>query len=372
METAEPDRDVEQGTDDPVKRVTSLELFFDLVFVFTITQLTSVLSFRLDWSGLWHVVVMLALIFWMYDGYAWLTNAVLAEGARRQGLLLAAMAGYLVVAVAIPHAFAGAGLTFGLAYLVITIVHALLYVSSARERSATAMRALAPWNLVAAAVVLVSGAIGGEAQELVWTGVALALWFATRAGSGFEIGPAHFVERHGLLVLIAIGESVVATGIGARDLAIDLRLVAVVVLGLLLSAGLWWTYFGEGSEALERAFGRTVGAARVRVAFVGFGYAHFVMLLGVALTAVGLRLAVSHPGASLSLGRAATLTGGTSLFLIGDGWFRSVLGLHEWRRRVPGALVVLVGIPVGIAVSAIAALATTTFVLAAAIAVERR
>lgn len=121
---------------------------------------------------------------------------------------------------------------------------------------------------------MVSGALGGEIQEFVWTAVVLLLWFATRAGEGFEIGPAHFVERHGLLILIAIGESVVATGIGARGLPIDLRLVVVVVLGLLLSAGLWWTYFGDGVAPVERAFRSAAGARRVRLAFVGFGYAH--------------------------------------------------------------------------------------------------
>ncbi len=310
---------------DPVDRVTPLELFFDLVFVFTITQLSSLLTEGLTWRSLWHVLVMLALIYWMYDGYAWLTNAVAAEGTRRQGLLLAGMAGYLVLAIAIPGAFTGTGLTFGIAYLVIIVVHASLYVASASESSAAAMRALAPGNLAAAVAVVVSGALGGVTQEVVWTAVVVLLWFATRAGAGFEIGPAHFVERHGLLVLIALGESVVATGIGARGLTIDLRLVITAVLGLLLSAGLWWTYFGAGSEPVERAFRAATGARRVRLAFVGFGYAHYAMLLGVVLAAVGLRLAVARPDAPLSAGRALALAGGTALF-----------AMHRpWRRRWP-------------------------------------
>jgi low temperature requirement protein LtrA len=349
---------------DPVERVTPLELFFDLVFVFTITQLTTVLAPGPTWRSLWHVVVMLGLIFWMYDGYAWLTNAVAAEGLRRQGLLLAGMAGYLVLAIAIPDAFSGTGLTFGIAYLVITAVHATLYVASASESSAAAMRALAPINLAAAAAVLIGGALGGEVQELVWSAVALLLWFATRAGEGFEIGPAHFVERHGLLVLIAIGESVVATGMGARHLTIDLRLVTAAVLGLLLSAGLWWTYFGAGLEPVERAFRAATGARRVRLAFVGFGYAHYAMLLGVVLTAVGLRAAVAFPDRPLSTGHALALAGGTALFVVADGAFRSLLGLRRWRDRWLAGLVIMLAVPVGTQVSALAGLAATVALLA--------
>ncbi len=356
---------------DPVERVTPLELFFDLVFVFTITQLSSLLTDTLTWRSLWHVVVMLGLIFWMYDGYAWLTNAVAAEGARRQGLLLAGMAGYLVLAIAIPQAFTGTGLTFGIAYLVIVVVHGSLYVASASESSSAAMRALAPANGLAAVAVLVGGALGGLAQEVVWTVVVLLLWFATRAGEGFEIGPAHFVERHGLLVLIAIGESVVATGIGARSLTIDLRLVTSVVLGLLLSAGLWWTYFGEGTEPVERAFRAATGGRRVRLAFVGFGYAHYLMLLGIVLAAVGLRVAVAHPGAPLSTGRALILAGGSALFVVADGWFRALMGLRRWHARGLAGLIILLAVPVGTQVSATAALAATVVLLAGAVALER-
>ncbi len=358
--------------DDPVERVTSLELFFDLVFVFTITQLSSLLVEHLAWRSLWHVVVMLGLIFWMYDGYAWLTNAVAAEGPRRQALLIAAMAAYLVLAIAIPDAFAGTGLTFGIAYLVIIVVHAVLYVASASQSSAAAMRALAPANLAAAVAVLISGAVGGTAQELVWTAVVLLLWFATRAGEGFEIGPAHFVERHGLLVLIAIGESVVATGIGARNLTIDLRLVVTAVLGLLLSAGLWWTYFGEGQERVEQAFRAATGPARVRLAFVGFGYAHAAMLLGVVLAAVGLRTAVARPDLPLSTGHALTLAGGSALFVAAAAWFRSLLGLRRWRGRGLAGLLILLALPVGTEVSALAGLAATVVLLFAAVRLERR
>jgi low temperature requirement protein LtrA len=359
------------GAPEGATKVSQLELFFDLVFVFTITQLTNLLSKALTWRNLWHAVVTLGLIFWMYDGYAWLTNAVPARGAARERLLLAAMAGYLVLAISVPDAFRSTGLTFGIAYLVITTIHAFLYVTSAGESSSMAMRELAPWNLLGAIVVLISGALGGTVQEVCWTAVFLGYWFATRVNTGFEIQPAHFVERHGLLVLIAIGESVVATGIGARSLTIDLRLVTSVVLGLLLSAGLWWTYFGEGTEPVERAFRAATGGRRVRLAFVGFGYAHYLMLLGIVLAAVGLRVAVAHPGAPLSTGRALILAGGSALFVVADGWFRALMGLRRWHARGLAGLIILLVVPVGTQVSATAALAATVVLLAGAVALER-
>ena len=351
--------------------VTTLELFFDLVFVFTITQLTSVLVEHLSWRRAGHVVVELGLIFWMYDGYAWLTNAVPARGVRRQNLLLGGMAAYFVLAITIRHAYSGDGLTFGLAYLVVTGIHAFLYVRSAGAGSSSAMRELAPWNLLAAAAITAGGAFGGVVQEVVWTAVFLLLWFATRASPEFELRPAHFVERHGLLVLIAIGESVVATGIAADQLPVDPSLILVVVLGLLLSSALWWIYFGGEEGAVESAMEQTAGGARVRLAFIGFGYAHYVMLLGVVFAAVGLRAAVGHPSGTLPAGEAAILAAGAALFLLGDGWFRSLLGLRGVGVREIAAVALVLTLPVGSAVSALAAVAFTAIVLLAAVTIER-
>lgn len=371
---SEPGPNANPGSDSdeasPVERATWLELFFDLVFVLTITQLTSVLVGRLSWTSAWHVAVMLGLIFWMYDGYAWLTNAVPARGGRTQALLLGAMMGYLVLAIAIPRAFTGAGLTFALAYLVITCVHTALYVTSAAAGSAAAARSLAPGNLTAAVAVVVGGAVGGEFQVALWTVVALMLWLLTRTSRGFQIGSAHFVERHGQLVLIALGESVTATGVAARGLAVDATRLVAAVVGLGLSAQLWWTYFGAGDERSERALSAKVGADRVRAAFRGFGYAHYVMLLGIVLVAVGVRFAVAHPGTEMGFARALALSGGTSLFLAGHGGFESALGLSDPRRRTVGAVAVLLAVPVGLIASALLTLVTTVVLVATVVALE--
>ncbi len=199
--------------------MSSLELFFDLVFVFTVTQLTAVLTDEPNGTGLARVALMLGLIWWMYGGYAWLTNAVVLDGATRRLLLLLGMGAYLVLALTIPRAFAqdGDGVAFGLAYLAIVLIHAGLF-TRASGRGAAGILRIAPYNLVSALLVLVGGVVGGNAQYAIWILAFLLEWctpFLVPPQAFFEIEPAHFVERHGLVVIVAIGESVVAIGIGA-------------------------------------------------------------------------------------------------------------------------------------------------------------
>jgi hypothetical protein len=204
------DRRVAPEPIDAIQRVSTLELFFDLVFVFTITQLTAVLVDDASWTTLSRVALMLGIIWWMYGGYAWLTNAVSADRASRRLLLLGGMAAYLVLALTIPTAFDDDGVAFGVAYLVIITVHAAL----SRVIGATILK-VAPFNFGAAVLVVVGGAVGGTGQPVLWLLALLVLWgssFLAAPEPGFEIGPAHFVERHGLVIIIAIGESVVAIG----------------------------------------------------------------------------------------------------------------------------------------------------------------
>jgi low temperature requirement protein LtrA len=242
---------------DDQQRVSTLELFFDLVFVFTITQLTSVLVLHPNLRGLAQVALMLGVIWWMYSGYAWLTNAVPPDRPERQLFLLAAMGAYFVLALSIPHAFTGSGLTFGIAYFVIVLVHAGLFARSTDAGVVQAVVGLAKYNVASAAVLLVGGALGGTAQYLLWGAAGLFEWLlptlSGREGS-FLIGAAHFVERHGLVVIVAIGESIVAIGIGTSHLPVDAPLLLVAALGLALSAGLWWLYFGGEDERAEQAY----------------------------------------------------------------------------------------------------------------------
>jgi low temperature requirement protein LtrA len=360
-----------------VERVSTLELFFDLVFVFTVTQLSAVLTHELSWSALGHVLLMLGVIWWMYDGYAWLTNAVSTRGLAPRAVLLGGMAGYLVLALAIPGAFRGSGLSFGLAYAVVVVVHATLYMRMASDRSAEAIRGIVPFNLASAALVVVGGAIGGTTQAVLWTIAVVLEWVTPRlAGRGdrqqeFEIAPAHFVERHGLVIIVAIGESVVAIGIGAAGLPVNAELVLVAILGLLLAAGLWWAYFGaDDDEQAERAL--TVAPAHERpwIALHGFGMAHFFLLLGIVLVAVGLKKATGHAYDPLTYAQALTLGGGVALFLAADVAFRRVLRLSRAPHRAIAALAALATVPLGAEVAAVAQIGLLAAVLAVALAGE--
>src|SRR5919204_2249934 len=322
------------------ERVTTLELFFDLVFVFTITQLTAIVYHAPTLRSVVQVVLMLGLIWWMYGGYVWMTNAVSAHTANRRLLLLGGMGGYFVLALAVPHAFSSSGLAFGLAYLVVVAVHTTLFTRASSATVVTAILRLAPYNVGSAIVIVVGGAVGGAAQYALWTAAFLFEWLTPviRGNRGFAIAAAHFVERHGLVVLVAIGESVVAVGIGASHLAVDGGLVVVAGLGLALSACLWWLYFGGDDERAELALASMPPVRRAWAALAGFGYWHLPMLLGIVAIAAAERSALAHPFAALSWSRAALLSGGVALFLAGDVLFRRELGIGSGAARTAAAL----------------------------------
>lgn len=353
-------------------RVSTLELFFDLVFVFTITQLTTVLFDDPTARGLLRVAIMLGVIWWMYGGYAWLTNAVAPDRAARRLLLLGGMAAYLVLALAIPRAFSGSGLAFGLAYLAVVGVHALLFTRTSSERAVRAILRIAPFNLASALLILLAGILGRTAEYVIWV-LAVALeWVTPRLAStsGFEIAPAHFVERHGLVVLIALGESVIAVGAGVHGVAVTVPVAGVAVLGLLLNAGLWWAYFGGDDGRAEHALTAADRERRPGLALTAFGYWHLPLLLGVIALASGLRAATGHAFADLDGARALALAGGVALFLLAEALFRRSLGIGPGRWRVAVAVLALATIPLGVAVAAVAQLAVLVALLVAGFGAE--
>jgi len=356
-----------------VDRVSTLELFFDLVFVFTITQLTTVLVDDPTPRGLLRAVLMLAVIWWMYGGYAWLTNAVALDRAARRLLLLGGMAGFLVLALAIPRAFSGGGVAFGLAYLLVVGVHAGLFTRASSQHTVWAVFRLAPYNLVSALLVLVAGLVGGTAEYVLWTAAVVLEWVLTSrlAGiAGFQVAPSHFVERHGLVVIVALGESIVAIGIGAAGLPVDAALTGVAVLGLLLSACLWWAYFGGDDTRAERALAAAPAGRRPALALHAFGYWHLPILLGVIAAAAGLKQAVGHAFDQLQVEQAVALAGGVGLFLAGNVLFRGSLGIGRWHGQSVAALLALATIPLGAEVSALAQLLVLVVLLVAALAAE--
>lgn len=284
----------------PAGRVTVVEVFFDVVFVFTLTQLTRILEEHLTGAGVGRVLLLFGILWWMFDGYVWLANHVPPLLATQKLLLFVGMAGFLIAAIGVPNAFDGTGVVFGIGYLVTICVHLLLFTQAGVGRALTL---LAAYNIPAALLVLAGGFADGALRTGLWV-AALALqmfvpylvprqsWIGTVRS--FHLAAEHFVERHGLLVIIALGESVVAIGAGVDTNHLTAATVAVVVLSLALPAGLWWTYFTD-THAAEVTLARTTGGARSRLA-LRLGLTHIPLLLGIVVSAAGIHGAVAHPG----------------------------------------------------------------------------
>lgn len=340
-------------------RVSSIELFFDLVFVFTITQLTALLASKPDGESLAQIVLMLTAIWWMYAAFAWLTNAVPPVRTALRLPLMAGMAAFFVISLTIPTAFDGDGVVFACAYIAVIAIHTVLYMQSARW-SVAGVWSFARMNLVAAALILAATLIGGAWEYVLWA-LAVPIFVIVPWLVPEEAGwilPSHFVERHGLVVMVALGESVVAVGIGASGIEITGEMLAVAVLGLVVSAELWWVYFGGDDAEAEGALRRMTPTRReFYAANVAYYWAHLLILLGIVCDAAALERAIGHAYDPLDFARALALGGGTALYLIGHAFFRRTLKLPMRPWRALAAVLALATIPLGTEVSALAQLA---------------
>jgi low temperature requirement protein LtrA len=353
----------------PVSRVTTLELFFDLVFVFTITQLTGLLEDDLTPAGAARVFLVFGVLWYMYGGYAWLTNQVPPRRPLQQVLLLMGMAGFLVTAVAVSQAFGDAGVVVGFGYLVVVCVHLVLLSQSS---ASVGVRRLAPFNLASAALVLAAGFVDGPLMYALWV-TAFVLQAATPylgVAPHFELDPGHFVERHGLLMIVALGETVIAIGLSVDTGHLTVGVVAAVVLALALPAALWWAYFSGDDEAAERVLAGAEPGPRALLAIRAYFYAHIPMLLGLVVAAAGMHEAVAHPGTPMSLGGAVALGGGVAMFLTGDAEFRRVLHVGSARSRLTASTVALATVPLGLIAAAVVQLGVLVTVIAIMLVVE--
>jgi low temperature requirement protein LtrA len=283
-----------------------LELFFDLVFVFAITNVTAFMANDLSWRSLLRGLVMIALLWWAWCSYAWLGNQARAdEGVVRAALVLA-MAAMFLVALAIPEAWDdhGGGLSapvlLAVSIAVVRGVHLATYSVAARGDVGlrrTLVRTAVP--VAAAAALLVVGAVlGGVAQTALWL-LALAVDYIGVYVSGAEWrlpSPAHFTERHGLMIIIALGESLVAIGVGLNDQAVTGAVVLVALLGVVVAVGLWWAYFDVVAPVAEHVLASKTGADRIRLARDSFTYLHFPMVAGIIFLALGLKKVAEYVG----------------------------------------------------------------------------
>jgi low temperature requirement protein LtrA len=368
---SEAGRAGEPGSGGLPLRVSTLELFFDLVFVFAITQLTGILAHDVTVLDGVRVLLVFGALWWMYGGYVWLSNARTPVRGSERALMLLGMAGFLIVALAIPHAFGRDGVALGIGYLIVVLVHAWLY-----QRVNRNIARVVPFNLAAALLIIGAGVVKGWEAYVLWA-AALAVQQAsplfTRVRGRFEIAPSHFVERHGALVIVVFGESVADIGIGAQGHAVTVSLAASAVLGLALAAALWWAYFGVGDdERAEEAMLAADPAARPALALAAYFFAYIPMLLGVVALASGVKQAIVNPGTTLPAGPCVALGCGVGLFLAGTAAFRHALDIGAERFRLVAAGVAVAASAVGVTVSVAAEMALLTVVVAVALVLEGR
>ena len=359
------------------QRVTPLELFFDLVFVFGLTQVTALMADDATWPGLGRALLVLAAIWWAWTGYAWLTNTLEPEAAAVRLAMVAAMAAMLVVALAIPGAFGEDAVLFAFAYLVMRLLFLLLYALAGKHDPELlgAVARIAPAGLLAPAILIAAGFLDGDLQVALWI-AALAVDYGGALvghGAGWRVSPAHFAERYGLIVIIALGESVVSIGVGAMGAELTAGVVAAAVLAVVSLAALWWAYFDVYAVMGQRELTATSGASRVRFARDHYSYLHLPMVSGVVLFALGLKKTMEHVDEPLDLVPAAALCGGVALYFFSHVLMRlrSVQVIRRERGDHPGwfgvgrptaTLAALALIPVAVEVEALTALALVTAV----------
>ena len=359
------------GDGDLPLRVSTLELFFDLVFVFAITQLTGILSRDETVEGGFRVLLIFGALWWMYDGYVWLSNARTPSRTTERLLMLLGMSGFLIVGLAIPHAFGRDGVALGIGYLLLVVIHGGLY-----QRINRNIARVTPFNLATALLIIGAGVVKGWAAYVLWA-AALALLALSpliiRVRGRFDIQPTHFAERHGALVIIVLGESVVDIGIGAEGHPVTVSLALSAVLGLALVAALWWVYFGVGDdERAEQAMLGADPAVRPALAFSAYFYPYIPMLLGVVALASGVKQAVVNPGSTLPAGPCVALGCGVALFLAGTAAVRHALRIGSERYRLAAAALALAASAVGVALSVAAEMVLLTLIVAAALVAESR
>jgi low temperature requirement protein LtrA len=358
------------------ERVTPLELFFDLVFVLAITQCTALMSHDQTWSGLLQGLLILAVLWWAWVGYAWLTSVIDPEAGAVRGVIFVAMAALLIVSLCVQEAFGNLGLTFAVGIGVFRAAHIALFMlaGSEDEDLRRSVVGLAVSTAVAVAILALASLFDGLAQGALW---ALAI-FLDMAGpyffgsEGWQLVPGHFAERHGLIVIIALGESVVAIGVGASG-NLDLGIGTAAVLGVFLGAALWWTYFDVVALVSARRLAEAEpGQVQNALARDSYSYIHLLLVAGIVLSAFGMKATIAHHADHLHGVPAFALLGGLAIYLLGLVAFRYRHIKSVNRQRLGLAIVLLLLVPVATEVPALISLAAAVVLVWSMIAYEHR
>jgi low temperature requirement protein LtrA len=359
---------------EPEQRVTALELFFDLVFVFAITQVTGFISADPTWTRLLQGMAILVVVWWAWGSYAWLGNQAGSDDGLLRVTLFAAAAAMLIAAIAVPHAFGRDALAFGVAYAVVRILHIGAYVLFGRAdaRLAHVVRRLASSMLPVAVLLVLAGIFDGPVRTACWI-LAIGIDVIGLYVAGvdeWKVQAGHLAERFGLIIIIALGESIVALGAGAEGHPLDAGTIVAVLLGVTVACALWWAYFDVVAIVAAHRFQLAVGPEQARIARDSYTYLHTPMVAGIILFALGAKKTLAHVDDPLEAVPALGLCGGVALYLLAHVAFRlrNVGSLNTARLVV--AIVLLALIPVATQIAALASLAIVTALMVALLSYE--
>ncbi|WP_350348423.1 low temperature requirement protein A [Agromyces sp. G08B096] len=367
-------------------RVTTFELFFDLVYVFAFTQVSRLMAETHSALGILQALIVLALLWWTWCSYAWLGNHAAADQPLVRVGMTVAMVAVFIAALTILEAFHDlpggwdGPLVLALAYVLVRVLHIGLYLVVAgddRRLRRQVLRTQSVAMLPAAAAIVAGALVGGAAQTWIWlAGFAWDFaftWLSSRGGGDWRIrSVGHWAERHGLIVILALGESIVAVGVGVAREPIDGSIIAGTVLAVVISVLLWQAYFARLAAAGEAALEHRPEETRAGLAVNAYTYGHLPIVAGVILAALGVEDAMAHIHDVEPFGwfGASALGGGLALYLAATVLVGRLVGLPVLGWRIVAVVVLVASVPLIAVLPPLAALAVVLVVLAAAALVE--
>jgi low temperature requirement protein LtrA len=352
------------------RRTSPVELLWDLVFVFAVTQVTALITVELTWEGVGQGLIVLALIWWAWSAFVWAANATDPRSTTFRGALVVALVAIFITGLAIPHAFGGNSSLFAVSYALVRFIHLGLYSDASRKGNAawSAIVGFAAATTAGMALLIIGSLFDGEVRTLMWI-AALALdyagpaWLTRERLAGLQaVAVAHFAERYALFIIICLGESIVAIGLGASGHELDFGLVAAVALSLLIVVGLWWTYFDRAADDAEERLRRHDNP--VLAAADAYSYIHLLLVAGIVFFAFGAKWAIAGIDSALDPVARAGLFGGVALYLLGHSAFRMrMTGTPDWLEHAAAfalgfEYVVLQSEPAWVALAGIAVVLT--------------
>jgi low temperature requirement protein LtrA len=347
-------------------RVAPTELFFDLVFAFAFTQVTTLWLEHETWGGLGRGLLVLAVLWWVWASYSWLTNNADADAGLIWMVMVFATAALFVAALAVPGAFGAERFVFGGAFFAVVAAFVGLYalVSKQQPDLLAAVLRMARAVLPGAALILVAAFVPAAWRPLIWALAFVLGFFGSLLGgtAGWRVHPAHFAERHGLIVIIAVGESMSAIGFGARGTHLAAAVIAAAVLGVLVAASFCFAYFDFAAGGIERLLAERRGTERVTLARDAYTYTHLPMIMGIVLFAFAMRTALAHVHSELRVIPAVALCCGGALYLLSFVALRWRVSRRLGRGRVIAAVALALITPVALSASALVTLVLVTAV----------